>query len=815
MGEERSTRQRSLVRQSVTITLVIVTLLSVLLGAYRLRLDPNVDALLPSRGEAAALRRYLHAFGGGGLGVVLVEGPDAARVAAASDELARVLEALPSVASASARVELAASDDPWLVWRGADATARLALAAALEPEAMRARLRETRQLLLSPGSGALAEQIVADPLRLREIAASSRRIGAGVELRADGRLASADGTAELVLVVPRGQALKQDDARALVREVAGVIEPVAAREDGLRVGLTGPHAVSAQMEAMLRRDLERSSVLSSVLASLAFALVFRRVRALAAILPPLLLGTLWTAALASFWPNGLSGVAAAFASVVVGVGFDTGVHVYGALLEARRRGLSPDDAARVARQRTMRPVLVAATIAAVAFASLATSSIDALAQLGLLCAAGELTTALAIVALTPELGRWLERGPPPTERPHRIVDLVARLSATKGRARAVCAVMLALGLGVLLTGVELGDALVGVRPSSLAALEVEGRIFDRFGGGPRPFTVLVEDGDRDRAMQRADALAERLAAAPELVTRVDAMSSLLPAEATQRARLAERDALGLPARADALEQALREEGFAPSRFAATLAAMRAPSGEVRAIEAALEGQASILASRYLAEADGRWLVAMQVHTKLAGDEARRALEAVISPIDEGALVTGYARLESDLRSTLARELPLIGGLSGVLVLVLLVLALRRARDVALALGSLAVGAGALLAIASIADVPLHVYSALVLPVLLGISVDEAMFLLYRAREAPPGADPVGHTLRDEGPLVATTALTTSAGFAALGFSDYDGLRHLGWVGTLGSLIQLAVAMLLVPSGLRLFGAKSEGTPSRR
>jgi uncharacterized protein len=793
----------------VAITLVVVTLLSVLLGAYRLRLDPDVDALLPSRGEAAALRRYLRAFGGGGLGVVLVEGTDPAGVARASDELAARLEGLPSVASATARVELAEVTDPWLVWRSADASARLALAEAMEPEAMRSRLRETRQRLLSPGSGALTELITADPLSLGEVAARTRRIGAGVELRADGRLASADGTAELVLVVPRGQALKQDDARALVRDVAGAIEPVAAGDPGLRAGLTGPHAVSAQMEAMLRRDLERSSVLSSVLASLAFALVFRRVRALAAILPPLLLGTLWTAALASFWPSGLSGVAAAFASVVVGVGFDTGVHVYGALLEARRRGLSPVDAARVARQRTMRPVLVAATIAAVAFASLATSSIDALAQLGLLCAAGELTTALAIVALTPEIGRWLERAEPPAEHPHRIVDLVARLSATKGRALAACVVMLALGSSVLVTGVELGDALVGVRPSSLAALEVEKRIFERFGGGPRPFTVLVEDDERDRAMQRADALAERLAVAP-LVLRVDALSSLLPAEATQRARLAERDALDLPARADALEQALRDEGFAPARFAATLSAMRTPPNEVRSTESALRGQAAILSSRYLAEADGRWLVAMQVHMKLSGDEARRALEALVHPLDERALVTGYARLESDLRSTLARELPVIGGLSGALVLGLLVLALRRARDVLLAVSSLAVGVGALLAIASIADIPLHVYSALVLPVLLGISVDEAMFLLYRAREAPLGADPVGHTLRDEGPLVATTALTTSAGFAALTFSDYDGLRHLGWVGTLGSLIQLAVAMLLVPSGLRLLGVKSGG-----
>ena len=97
--------------------------------------------------------------------------------------------------------------------------------------------------------------------------------------------------------------------------------------------------------------------LATVLAAAAFALTFRRVRALLAVLPPLVLGTVWTAGFATIFPGGLSAIAVAFMSVVIGVGVDTGVHVYAALLEARRDGLSPRDAARVARNKTMRPVL--------------------------------------------------------------------------------------------------------------------------------------------------------------------------------------------------------------------------------------------------------------------------------------------------------------------------------------------------------------------------------------------------------------------------------------------------------------------------
>src|SRR5206468_2966313 len=117
----------------------------------------------------------------------------------------------------------------------------------------------------------------------------------------------------------------------------------------------------------LIRDLARSGALALALASAAFVLIFGRARALAAVMPPLVLGTLWTAGLAAALPGGLSAIAVAFTSVVVGVGVDTGVHVYAALLDARRGGLAPAEAAREARRRTTRPVMMAAITAAAAF----------------------------------------------------------------------------------------------------------------------------------------------------------------------------------------------------------------------------------------------------------------------------------------------------------------------------------------------------------------------------------------------------------------------------------------------------------------
>ncbi|HTJ83757.1 MAG TPA: MMPL family transporter, partial [Polyangiaceae bacterium] len=315
-------------RHVALVSVAILTLLAGVVVARFVRLDPDIVALLPAEGDSAALGRYIRGFGGGGISVVLVEGDDPAETRAAADEIAAKLRERSSVAFTAAKIELPTETDPLLLWRTADAETRARLARALSPEGMRERLAGTREILLAPGSGAAVPALTRDPLRLSSIAFESKTIGSGVRARSDGYFATDDGRAHVVLVKAKGQALRGDDAKAFVGDVDATLAPIRAAHPGVTLGVTGPHAVAAEMESMLRRDLTYSGTISMVLASLAFAAVFRRIRALLAVAPPLALGTLWTAALAAFWPGGISAIAVAFTSVVVGVGFDTGVHVY-------------------------------------------------------------------------------------------------------------------------------------------------------------------------------------------------------------------------------------------------------------------------------------------------------------------------------------------------------------------------------------------------------------------------------------------------------------------------------------------------------
>jgi multidrug efflux pump subunit AcrB len=270
--------------------------------------------------------------------------------------------------------------------------------------------------------------------------------------------------------------------------------------------------------------------------------------------------------------------------------------------------------------------------------------------------------------------------------------------------------------------------------------------------------------------------------------------------------LAARDRLGLPKRAEQLETALRDTGFAPAKFGPALEAFRNPSRSVVSLDDLKTSSAAIMLERYLGRDGEDHVVVIYLHPRPgAAHEAK--VEAAVHAADPKARITGYSRLDRSLRASLEADLPRVGIVAALLVLFTLGLALRRPREIALAMAVVVAELAAVLVAARVFDIPLHAYDALVLPVLLGITVDEAMFLLYAARRGS-----IRESLRREGPAVVTTGLTTAAGFAGLMICDFDGLRHLGMVGALGSIIGLVMALIVVPAGLRVGLARVDEPP---
>jgi predicted exporter len=777
------------------------------LTAVRLRLSTDLSTLFPESGQAAALARWTRAFGARDPALVLLRGSDPEQVGQAADQIAQALRHEPAVVRVVDRTPgLNAPRDPTLAWAFAGPAARVRMAQLLTPEEMRARLQETRALLLAPAiDQELQDWLTRDPLRLALAPWESRpELTSAIAGQPGGAFVADGGRARLLFVEGRGSPFISDDARALVEAVERAGAGCARL--GVRVELSGGHAVAFATEQLMKRDLALSGTLSLVLASVAFVATFRRPRALVAVLPPLVLGTLWTTGLAAILPTGLSAVALAFAAVVVGVGVDTGIHVYAALLEARRAGLTGSRAAEAARAATARPTLVAASIAAAAFASLGLSTLRAIRQLGWLCGAGEVLTSIAILLLTPEIGAWLEHAQPPPPRPRAWVDWLDRLTSSGRRAGA--ALFLSAVPVALLAVVgwpRAADALVAIRPRALAPLQAEEHVASLFGDRSGQWIVLTRGGNEEAARARADRIAEALEPLVRsgAIEGFDSLATFAPAVRTRHERLAERDALDLPAHAPGLERALRETGFDVAAFAPAIEAFAHPSpGAQDPLDEGGDARAWLWA-RHVARDAGETLVATYVRPG-ASPSAQSRAEAAILAADPSAQLTGLYAIESELRASMRRDVLAVGAVAFVIVALSLRLALRSSRRALIALGTLATEVATVGLAMRVLGVRWHAYDALVLPVLFGITIDESMFLLDAAREQPMRA-----ALRAQGPLVAATGLTTMAGFAALLVCRFDGLRDLGAVGSIGVLAGLIAALVVVPAGVRLLGARQE------
>lgn len=782
-------------RPLVAAALVILTALSVAL-VTRLSLSKDLTTLFPHTREAETLAEVTRAFGGGDLALVLVRGDDPDAVARAARAVATELARSPVVAAVHTDVPAApAATDPTEAWRFAGPRARAKLAHAVTPEGMAERLHELRALLLAPGAGDLADVITRDPLRLSMIPWEDRiEVAAGVGGAAGGAFVSDGGKARLVVLEPKGRAFDGADAARFTDEATIALERVTV--PGVTVELTGGHVVARQTEQMIRGDLTRSGALSVVLASVVFLVAFPRRRALVAVLPPLVIGTLWTTALAAaIFPN-LSAIATAFTAVVIGVGVDTGVHVYGRLLTALREG-APSPAA-VARRETWRPTLGAAVAAGGAFGCLVLSDIEGMRQLGVLCAAGEVLTALAILAVVPEAGVLLERSARRSvgdASATRLGRTVRALTAT--RPRAAFALLLAVaGVGAAaargLPTLDRGVATLDAR--TLPALATYDAIYQRFGGTRGQ--VMVVSRDRVHADAVAEA-ADRLQASGA-IEGYDALATIAPAPETQRYRLAERDALELPARGDALTLALEREGFAVLEFRAALDAFEHPSRRVT------DEAPAWIRRRHLA--DGLAVTFVRLSPRLSERENQDA-RAILRAADPDAVITGFADLERGLAASLTRDLPRV--LAGAIAIVLFVLgaSLRRPGRVFLAFAVLGIELALVLALAPVFGIRWHVYDALVLPVLLGITLDEVLFLL----EAAERSGSIDVALAEQAPLGTATALTTAAGFGALVVCRFPGLVDVGKVGALGSTVGLFVAVVAIPAFDRL---APRGAPAR-
>ncbi|MFN2542247.1 MAG: MMPL family transporter [Chthoniobacterales bacterium] len=257
----------------------------------------------------------------------------------------------------------------------------------LQPQQIRDRLHRLREQI-EAGSPRPQFELGFDPLGL--IAPALKPLAESNAMEEEQPLASPDRTMRLFLVVTNQASLSAFECQRLMRKVAAFRSEALAGWDGGPVELlvTGRSAFVSEISLSMRYDILATLGTSVLLVGAIFFIGFRRWIPLLGMAFSLLLSCLVALALGLLIFGQLSMMAVAFSAILVGLGVDFAILIFGRYQQARIDGEPHERAIATSVAKLGRAVFFGALTTAVGFMALALSGTLGFSQLGVLIAIG-------------------------------------------------------------------------------------------------------------------------------------------------------------------------------------------------------------------------------------------------------------------------------------------------------------------------------------------------------------------------------------------------------------------------------------------
>ncbi|MEM7697744.1 MAG: MMPL family transporter [Verrucomicrobiota bacterium] len=555
-----------------------------------------------------------------------------------------------------------------------------------------------------------------------------------------------------------------------------------------KIGLTGTPAFMAEVGAEMERDMTVSVVVTIVLISLLFWIMHRRPRALAWLMAAMMLTLAITLSLGAVLFGELSVMSAGFAAILMGLAVDYGIVLF-------RESMNTGDPAPKLRRTVGPSILWAGATTAVVFLSLNFSSLPGLAEMGNLVALGIAVGAIVMLfAYAPVAVAFNAEATPRPSRP----------LGGSPRVKVSAAILIGiLALATLVTAWRGAPKLeanfhpfrIRESPSMIAWQEMRTKIQEREG-----FVPLIVRGSSLEDLTDATAEASTKAQRSRdegLIDEALISSGLLPAPERQRANAGPIAAF--LKEQDRLTALLDEAGFSEEGTELTDSIFEAWSEMLSSVQ----GQGPVLP----VDDFGRWTLE-RVYTSRGGEHALLGAVRPTSPRDRAwveALATDRISLASigslgvalneKIRDDLWRVfLPMLG-----LLVIMLAIVFRSWRDLCISLFSLGFSAAVILLLTEAGLLSWNSFNLCGVPLLFGTGIDFSIHMVFSLRRNEGNVEAAQ---RGIGKALLFCGSSSAIGFGSLATASAYGLASLGVVCGIGILVNMIVAIWLLPSWYR-------------
>ncbi|QDG52597.1 hypothetical protein FIV42_18195 [Persicimonas caeni] len=612
-------------------------------------------------------------------------------------------------------------------------------------------------------------------------------------------------------------------------------------------------------------DVQTSAVFTLVGLFLIIALYFRRLRAISFVLTPLIMSVLWTLAIGFLVYGELTTVTVFIFAILLGLGIDFSIHLLSGYDHARAEGKEPVDALIECYNTTGKATVVGAFTTFVTFLVLSFAQFRGLSQFGQVASVGVMCTLLAMMVVLPALILTVHRFKPhEPSAAGALFGLSMPEWAKETRVRRFAPVLLLLAAGLTTFAAVQSPQLrfeenfrrVGKFTPPWQAAEKKEQKKDPAAEAESQAAHLARkvasqavqvrsqvDPDTYKPDRKQKTTGQKYTSA--VSGKQSSTPTLLLFDDPENARQVyeHMSALKREGKLETVRSVASIYAFMPG----TLDAQKARMDEIAALGKVIDDDdRSFLDKKErkrVAELDDRvdvepfsiydlptWtkrlfkeagagakpahegeeyafeytIYVNEAVDHMKGAEARRFLSE-LQQVKKDTGIDFRIGSQSYIYTAMLDEIKNDGVvmLSIALIIVFLILAFtfRHPLRGLVAFTPLLLGALWMFGIAAFVGLRLDFFNVIILPVVIGLGVDDGVHFYYHYREKGRGS--VGEVLRKVGSAITMTSITSMIGFGGLAVTDYAGLQSIGYLAIIGIATTLLATLLVLPAILWL------------
>lgn len=672
----------------------------------------------------------------------------------------------------------------------------------LQPEKIRERLHRLRSEL-EAGSPRPQIELGLDPLGV--IAPALKPFASNAAIEEDQPLTSPDRTMRVFLTVTNQPSIGAIDCQKLMREVKAFQASAHEGWDGgpLQILVTGRSAYVAEISLSMRHDIVITLLSSILLVGGVFYVGFHRWLPLIGMGLTLLLCCLVALATGLLIFHQLNMVTIGFCAILIGLGVDFAILVFGRYQQARDEGIDHPAAVSEAIQGLGKAIFFGALTTAVGFMALMLAGSQGFTQLGVLIALG-ITFAGIFMMTVFFLFLPRRNSAPRNDWMFTIVKNYVRW--TVGRPSPM--LWISAPLLLILTAVALSPKPPIIFDVSTHSMEPKRSdagyalktIMEKMPSRWEPVIGIVQAVNAQQLhdyWQKVAAHWNDLQAAGKIKSfSTPAALALSPQRLqTNRQKLQTAD---LPAARDALEAAIATEDFSRDTFesafvlldqlqgAATLSA-QLPDWRTQLPE---KSSWWFLVDRYFARDPLLTTGFVTPNEPVATQEQKEMLHRELPVEGVPMVLSGWSFTLTDLVPWSHRQLILISALMAIFDATLLALLYRDWRLWLIQVATLTMAVCAMIASMKLLHIPLNLLNVLAFRLVLAIGVDYGIYVLLVWQKARQ----LDHDVAGVVKPVILAGLTAICGFGSLGAANNPTLAGLGYACAIGLFWSLAATI---------------------